>query len=85
MVMASTVSSACITIDTERCKGCYLCVSACPKSIIGQASSINQKGYTPAAIIEEKAQECTGCAACALMCPDVAITVFRRKRTSSNS
>jgi 2-oxoglutarate ferredoxin oxidoreductase subunit delta len=85
MAMASTVRSACITIEAERCKGCCLCVSACPKSIIGQASSINKKGYTPAEIIEERAHECTGCALCAMMCPDVAITVFRRKPRSSDS
>ena len=79
MIVAYRVRSARIIIDAERCKGCYLCVSACPKEIIRPASSINQKGYTPAEVIAERAHECTGCAACAMMCPDVAISVYRRK------
>ena len=72
--------SAYIIIDTERCKGCCLCISACPKGIIGLASHIDQMGHTPAAVIEEKVHECTGCTVCAIMCPDTAISVYRRAK-----
>ncbi len=70
--------SAYITIDAERCKGCSLCISVCPRKIIGLANHINQSGQNPATVIEGKGSECTGCAVCAIMCPDVAISVFRR-------
>jgi len=76
-------NSSYIIIDAERCKGCHLCVSVCPKEIITPASHINQKGYIPAEVIAAKAHECTGCTACALICPDAAISVYRHSRTLS--
>jgi len=72
------LDSAYIVIDMERCKGCRFCLSVCPKKIIGMASNINQGGYLPVMVIEEKSSECTGCEACAIMCPDVAISIFSR-------
>ena len=63
-----------VTFNIELCKGCGLCVGACPKKIVKLASDkINAKGYHPAAQIE--GSECSGCCCCAMMCPDVAITV----------
>ena len=59
----------------DRCKGCGLCVNACPKKIVRLSPTINSKGYHPAGIDEENEDKCIGCAACAVMCPDVAITV----------
>ncbi len=65
-----------ITIDENVCKGCEMCVNACPKKIIALAKDkINAKGYHPAQCVEP--EKCTGCASCATMCPDVAITVER--------
>lgn len=65
-----------ITVDIERCKGCGLCITACPKKIVKlDESHINKKGYNPATLISEA--DCTGCTSCALMCPDTAITVER--------
>ena len=65
-----------ITVDEHFCKGCALCVDACPKNIMElDASKITAKGYHPAHCIDLNA--CTGCASCAVMCPDVAITVER--------
>jgi 2-oxoglutarate ferredoxin oxidoreductase subunit delta len=63
-----------IAIDTERCKGCGLCVAVCPKGSIVICEKSNKKGYFPA---QQGKDECTGCALCALMCPDVAIEVHR--------
>ena len=83
MAVAQSVRSAYIVIDAERCKGCQLCISVCPKEIIGLSSHFNRKGYTPAVVKEEKAHECTGCTACALMCPDAAISVYRHSHALS--
>jgi len=65
-----------IIIDEGVCKGCELCVFACPRHIIAlNKEKLNSKGYHPAAMTEQ--EKCTGCAACATMCPDCAITVER--------
>ena len=40
-----------VTFDTDLCKGCGLCVSACPKQILVLAKDkINKKGHSPAEI-----------------------------------
>ena len=68
-----------VTFDQERCKGCGLCVAACPKGIVALSEQrLNQKGYHPAEVTEM--EKCVGCASCALMCPDCVITVEREDR-----
>lgn len=63
-----------VTFDEDRCKGCELCVSVCPKHIVLMAKDrINKKGYHPATV--EEMDKCIGCAFCAMMCPDVVIEV----------
>ena len=63
-----------VIVDNNRCKGCEMCVNACPKQIIAlDTQKINAKGYHPAKLMEP--EKCTGCKSCATMCPDVAITV----------
>lgn len=65
---------AIVKFEEELCKGCGLCVTACPKQIIALSrEKINQKGYHPASITEQ--EKCIGCAFCATMCPDTVITV----------
>lgn len=63
-----------VTFREERCKGCELCVNACPKGIIKIASDrLNAKGFRPAEITDQ--EKCIACAFCATVCPDVVITV----------
>ena len=63
-----------VSFRKERCKGCGLCVTVCPKKIVVlDSSSINDMGYKPAMVTDMSA--CIGCAMCATMCPDCVITV----------
>lgn len=64
----------------ERCKGCLLCASVCPKNLIRRSSRLNRYGYLVAEM-GENAGECTGCASCGVMCPDAAVRVFRTRKT----
>ena len=65
-----------VTIHEDVCKGCGLCVHACPKGVLAMSKDkLNQKGYNPAEVAD--AEACIGCAMCAVMCPDVAIKVER--------
>jgi 2-oxoglutarate ferredoxin oxidoreductase subunit delta len=65
-----------VIIDRERCKGCLLCASFCPKQLFTLSDKFNSSGYYPVEIKEMK--ECSGCAVCATVCPDVAITAVDR-------
>ncbi len=66
-----------VVIDIEACKGCDLCVVACPFDVLQLDEQVNTKGYNPAIPINHNA--CTGCKICALVCPDMCITVYQYK------
>jgi 2-oxoglutarate ferredoxin oxidoreductase subunit delta len=65
-----------IVIEVERCKGCEVCIGACPNNVIQLANKVNSKGYRYAIVVND---ECTGCANCAIVCPDGVITVYKAK------
>lgn len=66
-----------ICIDQDRCKGCRLCIIACPKGIITMGKHHNSTGYYPAAKVEEKERDCITCGRCYQMCPEVAIEIWK--------
>ena len=68
-----------IVIDVERCKGCQVCIPACPNDTIGMSHNVNAKGYRYAEVVND---QCIGCANCAVVCPDGVITVYRMKLTA---
>ncbi len=66
-----------VVFHEERCKGCEMCVAACPKKIIRLADRINARGFNPAEVPEKDMEKCIGCSFCAWMCPDVVIEVYK--------
>lgn len=66
-----------VKVDQEMCKGCNLCVVACPAGVLSLNKLMNAKGYNYAYM--EKPDACIGCSNCADVCPDACITVYRVK------
>lgn len=64
-----------LQIDTDECKGCGLCIEACPPKVIHLTDHLNPYGYRTAAYA---GAGCTGCGICFWVCPEPgAITVLR--------
>ena len=62
-----------VTIEPERCKGCELCIPACPPAVLTMSSPVNRMGYH----YPELTPGCTGCTACQMVCPDFVFSVYR--------
>jgi len=64
-----------IEVSQIFCKGCELCVDACPQTVLAiDMEHLTPKGYHPVYLTKEG---CTGCAICAVVCPEAALTVYR--------
>jgi 2-oxoglutarate ferredoxin oxidoreductase subunit delta len=62
-----------VSIATERCKGCELCIPACPPAVLRMSSEPNARGFRYPLL----SPGCTGCSACLLVCPDFCFEVYR--------
>ena len=70
-----------VVVDQERCKGCDLCVVACPVDVLElQPREVNNKGYHY--VYMKNAEACFGCVACAMVCPDDCLTVYKKRLES---
>ena len=56
-----------LELDSEECKGCGLCVEACPPRVLRLTGRLNRNGYHP---VEYRGSGCTGCGICFLVCPE---------------
>lgn len=69
---------ATVHILSELCKGCWLCVHACPEKCLGMSKDINRHGYRFAVYA---GAGCTGCGVCFYTCPEPStMTVVRGTR-----
>jgi len=72
-----------IVVNTEKCKGCNLCVVACPTNVIELNDDVNARGFQYS--YPARHHDCTGCVSCAMVCPDLVITVYRAKRVKKTA
>jgi NAD-dependent dihydropyrimidine dehydrogenase PreA subunit len=64
-----------VEMNSEECKGCGLCVDACPPKVLHMSEEMNHYGYHPAIYA---GVGCTGCGICFFVCPEPGgIRVFR--------
>jgi len=68
-----------LTIASNRCKGCELCIGACPHGVLAlDPGVVNPLGYHPVRLTDPAG--CTSCALCAKVCPDAVFTVFAPRK-----
>jgi 2-oxoglutarate ferredoxin oxidoreductase subunit delta len=64
-----------LRVNADECKGCGLCVEACPRKVISLSERLNHYGYRTATYA---GAGCNGCGICFMACPEPgAITVLR--------
>lgn len=64
-----------IEIRTENCKGCGLCIKACPAAQLSYSGELNSHGYN---YVQASNDDCRGCGFCFYTCPEpYAIQVFK--------
>ena len=67
-----------VVVNTERCKGCNLCVVACPSDVLElHPREVNNKGYHY--VYMKNPDDCIGCASCGLVCPDGCLTINKKR------
>ena len=77
--MTARESRGTLTIASERCKGCELCIPACPPRVLSMSTAVNENGFR----YPELHPGCTGCGACLLVCPDFVFEVYQYEAESA--
>ena len=63
-----------VVIDVDACKGCDLCIDACPPRVLVMTTTeVNARGYRYPRLLPG----CTGCRACSQICPDFVFQVWK--------
>jgi 2-oxoglutarate ferredoxin oxidoreductase subunit delta len=74
MTVGSIRTRGTLVIDTEACKGCDLCIDACPVDVLIMTThEVNTRGYRYPMLLPG----CTGCTACSQICPDFVFQVYK--------
>ncbi|GAA3455490.1 4Fe-4S dicluster domain-containing protein [Dactylosporangium matsuzakiense] len=73
MNQSARITRGTLLIEADKCKGCELCIAACPPDVLAMSTTVNELGYRYPVLHEG----CTGCTACQLVCPDFVLTVYR--------
>jgi 2-oxoglutarate ferredoxin oxidoreductase subunit delta len=71
--MNAKITRGTVVMATERCKGCEICVAACPPGVLEMSDQVNSLGYVLPVLLAG----CTACSACARVCPDLVFEVYR--------
>ncbi len=67
-----------VVVNTQRCKGCNICVVACPDNVLDlQPREVNDRGYHY--VYMKNPEDCNGCTSCSTVCPDGVLTVYRKR------
>jgi len=69
-----------VEFDAAVCKGCGLCIEACPEHIIEFADTFNRRGVRPARLMHDTLEKCSACGNCAVACPDSAVEVENNRK-----
>ncbi|MEU0397999.1 4Fe-4S dicluster domain-containing protein [Streptomyces sp. NPDC006208] len=68
------MSRGTLVIDVEACKGCELCIDACPPSVLVMTDDqVNGRGHRYPQLLPG----CIACTACTAICPDFVFQVYR--------
>lgn len=63
-----------VVIEVDACKGCDLCVDACPPGVLVMTTdAVNARCYRFPRLLPG----CTGCRACSQVCPDFVFQVYK--------
>ncbi|MFN8672129.1 MAG: ferredoxin family protein [Candidatus Sericytochromatia bacterium] len=59
-----------VSVNAEKCKGCWLCVDSCPSNLFRVSSNKNNKGYNVIEMVDQKFCSGNDCLKCIDICPD---------------
>ena len=72
--MTTVLTRGTVVIAVQACKGCDLCIDACPPQVLVMTThELNDRGYRYPQLVPG----CTGCKACSQICPDFVFQVYR--------
>lgn len=66
-----------MVIDSELCKGCKLCISACPQNTLETSKKSNTIGYFTTKSKQDYQDNCALCTNCATICPEICIEIYK--------
>ncbi len=83
MIDAKKRDRGLLKVDEQECKGCALCIEACPPHVIAMSDQMNHYGYRTAFYM---GAGCSGCGVCFMVCPEPgAITVWIAQKNAATA